>query len=238
MKTKNHPTPPQPITIADLERLSGGAIATDVTPRPKKVKKKPARKDTRYRCQFRFWLDANKPDQVQLGEALADLKRQRRYLPTLRNAIRLFLDLRAGRTDVLFELFPWIVERLKTTPAPDSGDLEARLEVVVKASVQAAMMNMPSLPATDIVAAPLKQSGNFGQGKAVVAPAFDDDDGDTLVIKESKKTSNYENMMASLFKADDLADRLYAERLAAGEIDPRTGRWTGGTRMGEIPTLD
>lgn len=191
MSEQTNATPLSPaITLADLEILSGGASASGITPHPKKAKKKRARKDTRFRCQFRFWLDANKPDQVKLGEALADLKRQRRYLPTLRNAIRLFLDLRAGRTDVLFELFPWIVERLKpATPAPDSGELKREIAGLK----QFIMDNMASLPATAIVAAPLKQSGNMGQDKAVVAPTFDDDDEVVMVKRDYDKKPQFES---------------------------------------------
>lgn len=62
-----------------------------------------------FRKRFIFWLDLDKPDQLKLAEDIETLKADRHYSKTIRDGIRLIIDLRAGRTDVLFELFPWMI---------------------------------------------------------------------------------------------------------------------------------
>lgn len=59
-----------------------------------------------FRLQMKFWLDANKPLERELGLYLDDLRLQRKFTPTIRNAVRLYKSLQEGRADVLFELFP------------------------------------------------------------------------------------------------------------------------------------
>lgn len=175
-----------------------------------------------------------------LTDFIVRLKKERKYVTVLRNGLRLMGSLMEKDLSVLDELFPWVRESIlasapKTEPprAPDDDNLE---RVAARAAILAAqqvVMNMPSLPATTPVAAPLKPSTNT-LGKSVqftAAPSEDDDDGDTLVIKTSeKKPLAFENMLASLGKADDRAARLYEERLAAGLIDPRTGRLREGAQ--------
>jgi hypothetical protein len=188
-KPLNTPTPSGGVTLADLERLSAGNSAAR---RNATKKKRRTRKDPRFRCQFRFWLEPAKPDQYALGMELKNLKSQRRYLPTVRNALRLFLDLRAGRTDVLCELFPWIVDKLKPPPAPsDSGDIQRQIEAAVEAGVQKAMLSLPALPAGELVAAPRKESAasrnTLGKGATFTAAPSADDDGDELVITKKNQ---------------------------------------------------
>lgn len=188
---------PSPITLADLEILSSGDSAAGITPRPKKSKKKQTRKDNRFRCQFRFWLDANKPDELTMGKELAALKQRRQYLPTLRDAIRLFLSLLKGETTVLRELFPLIVdqieyEMIKRDDDRNNDDISSQLAEIRRAIDE---QNRKIIPLFDneggLVMAgqkTFKQSGNMGQDKAVVAPTFDDDDdGDTLLMKPVEK---------------------------------------------------
>lgn len=63
---------------------------------------------SRYRVMHKFWLDITKPDEDWLDEQIHELKRSRRFTTVIRDALRLIVDLRAGRLDVLFELFPWV----------------------------------------------------------------------------------------------------------------------------------
>jgi hypothetical protein len=72
-----------------------GAIMQDKTPRR--------------RFMYRFWLDVNKPDQRALAEALEAVKARRKFAPTVRDALRLFLDLQDGNTGELCRLFPDLV---------------------------------------------------------------------------------------------------------------------------------
>ena len=76
-----------------------------------------------YRVQHRFWLDLDKPEEEALNDQVVDLKQSRAFMGTIRDGLRLIQDLRAGRLDVLFELFPWVKTELYSESAgPSSGD--------------------------------------------------------------------------------------------------------------------
>lgn len=62
------------------------------------------------RYRYSIWLDSDKDDELLLMDNLDNLKKSRLYSKTIRDGVRLLLDLRAGRTDVLAELFPWAVQ--------------------------------------------------------------------------------------------------------------------------------
>ena len=76
-----------------------------------------AKKYARNRHQVKVVLDTNKDDELLMLETIEELKSRRRWLPTFRNAIRLFFSLCEGRTDVLRELFPGIVESIANSNA-------------------------------------------------------------------------------------------------------------------------
>ncbi len=65
----------------------------------------------RYRKLFPFQLDLNKPEEHEIAEVIVYLKQERSFSKTVREGIRLIWDLRKGRTDVLRELFPWVLEQ-------------------------------------------------------------------------------------------------------------------------------
>ena len=91
----------------------------------------------RFRLRFTFWLDMRKTDEAQLAETIETLKLNRSFAATIRDGIRLICDLRAGQTDVLFELFPWIKDAPQSASAMpvDRGFQEqiARLEALLLA---------------------------------------------------------------------------------------------------------
>ncbi len=103
-------------------------------------KSKTTSKTSRFRLRFTFWLDLNKPDENLIAEMIDDLKIGKLFAKTIRDGIRLIYDLRAGRLDTLFELFPWVQEALtKPTAITDvstgAGQLEeikSILELVVR----------------------------------------------------------------------------------------------------------
>lgn len=66
--------------------------------------------ENRFRLQFKFWLDVNKPDEHALAELCEDLKRRGLYTKTVRDGISLANDLSKGRLDVLLTLYPWVKE--------------------------------------------------------------------------------------------------------------------------------
>ena len=94
----------------------------------------------RFRLQFKFWLDVNKPDEYALAEIIADLKESKTFSKVIRDGIRLVWSLGQGNLDVLLALFPWVedafYERFREQqPASDSALQQhlARLETLLEA---------------------------------------------------------------------------------------------------------
>ena len=79
-----------------------------------------------YRMMFRYWLDATKDEELALADFCEELKESRSFVSTIRQALTLIRDLRAGRLDSLFALFPWIL-----------GWLEERAEAIAEAKIRA-----------------------------------------------------------------------------------------------------
>lgn len=74
-----------------------------------------------FRKQYTFWLNYDKPEQLNIAERIDVLKERRQYSSTVRDGLRLVDDLREGNVDVLLELFPDIRQRLGVAePPPDS----------------------------------------------------------------------------------------------------------------------
>jgi len=69
--------------------------------------------DDPYRIQHRFWLDGNRHDERDLVEYIADLKKKRSFVSTIRDALRLIQDLRQGSIAVLLSLFPWVWDQIE-----------------------------------------------------------------------------------------------------------------------------
>lgn len=196
---------------------------------------------SRYRPRrgFNFALYQDLPMEQVLTDFIVQLKKERKYVTTLKNGLRLMGSLMQRDLSVLDELFPFVREAIlasvpKVEPTPSSGDLERMAARAAQLAAQQVVMQMPGLPATTPVAAPLKPSTNtLGKGISFSMPVFeDDDDGDTLVLTKSTKTTNFDNFMASILELDERADREYAENLAAGNIDPRTGRRINAVQPG------
>lgn len=101
-------TNPTPFTMADLERLANQPAGESAAQSDIGTNAKP--KDNRYRLQFKFWLNARNDDDDDLAIALETLKTTKQYTQTIRDGVRLVMDLKAGRTKVLKELFPWVLE--------------------------------------------------------------------------------------------------------------------------------
>jgi hypothetical protein len=80
--------------------------------------------------QYRFWLDVMKPVEHGLAYQLDMMKtnKTRQFHKTIRDGLRLILDLRQGRVDVLFELFPDLQAHWKTQADKDMQERLARLE--------------------------------------------------------------------------------------------------------------
>lgn len=79
------------------------------------------------RFKYKFWLDGGKDDELLLTDEIDQLKKKRLFTATLRDGIRLIINLRAGHLDVLVELFPWIGDVLKPANSPDTDSLRSEI---------------------------------------------------------------------------------------------------------------
>ena len=86
----------------------------------------------RFRLGFKFWLNIENPQEQEIVDHIEDLKKSRSFAKTIRDGIRLIYDLRRGKTEVLQELFPWVLEQnIAPVETPDDApqpDSTARLE--------------------------------------------------------------------------------------------------------------
>ena len=82
-----------------------------------------------FRMKFMFWLDITKRGEDELIGQIESLKQERLFAKTIRDGIRLICDLRAGRTEVLFDLFPWVKDGLQSASiAPVEQGLQVQIE--------------------------------------------------------------------------------------------------------------
>jgi len=146
----------------------------------------------RIRERVSIWLNLRDDFDFDIADYIHSLKKTRSFTTTFRAAFRLIADLRAGRSDVLRELFPHIVADLEGSKCPDSDtDLGERL-----ARLERALLEKEFKP--KLVAAQ-----NGGPKPMAVpqlpAPVFDDDlGGDTLVMKSVQNGHSAANFMRSV----------------------------------------
>jgi hypothetical protein len=149
--------------------------------------------NNRYRLRFPFWLDLKKPEEEALADTIEHLKSDRRFAATVRDGIRLIVDLRAGQLDVLFELFPWIKDKLavvQSPPVPTTA-IEAQLK-----RLEAMLKEQGAVP----IKRPMTVTGPQPLGVSKVsAPTFDDDDHNILVSRRNTSTDVSLNIMNSMF---------------------------------------
>ena len=147
----------------------------------------------RFRLQFKFWLDANKPDEYRLAEIIDDLKLRGTFSRAVRDGIRLMVDLWNGNLDVLLELFPGVenafYERFtRQQPVPEVAIHEqlARLESLLLQQGNTPVVNTNSGPK------PLNVP-------KIAGPQFDDAD-DLIVVKKAKSDGkSAQNFLDSAF---------------------------------------
>ena len=142
----------------------------------------------RFRLKFVFWLDLSKSDEADLAEDIEILKEQRLFSQTLRDGIRLICQLRAGRTDLLFELFPWLAAEMNRTD--ESLDLVIRQEIDRLSHLIASQQGSRVVDANPALPG-LQKADGFS------SPADADDD-IKLSIKAAKNGSSGKNFLSSL----------------------------------------
>lgn len=180
------------------------------------------------RREFKFWLRTDREGDTRLMEFIQYCKSTRQFARKVRDGLRLIWSLSEGNTSVLFELFPHLEEILKPPPAPsapDSGDLKQQIEIAVQAGVQKALITKFSeaieLPAPPVGYPLMKESrGTVGAGATFSAPPGDDeDDGDTVVIKQVEKPMH--TMVENLMKMMD-SDTLLTGKNHTAEANKRS----------------
>lgn len=145
------------------------------------------------RNMVRFWLDMRKDDESFLHEFVQDLKSQRLFAATIRNALLLIYDLREGRVDMLLEMFPFVREAVR---AADSGSDDGQKEIHRRLDGieqwMATYVSSNNRVMSDVPAGAPKPLG----GLRPVTPRRDDDD-DVLVLKKSDGKESVENFLKS-----------------------------------------
>ena len=144
----------------------------------------------RFRLQFKFWLDVNKPDEYELAEIIANLKENKTFSKAIRDGIHLIWSLGQGNLDVLITLFPWVEDALyerfmEQQPVSDST-LQHQL---------ARLENLIIEHGGSPVAAQ-----DTGLKKLIIPQAVDNADNDLLVIKKSRsERESAQNFLSSAF---------------------------------------
>ena len=152
------------------------------------------------RNKFTFWLDDSKQAENLLIGQVDSLKDNRLFSKTIRDGIRLIVDLRKGSLEVLFELFPFVraefMEYVKDTLPDnrnDNSDIKreiARLESLI---IQQGKSN------TNIMKPLSGGLQPIGGLKPLAPPAYDEDDFQLEVTKAGDSGINAaQNFLASM----------------------------------------
>lgn len=162
------------------------------------------RKDQRHRFQFRFWIDANKAEEQEIGHALEELKRHRQYAPTIRDALRLILSLRIHQVNVLLEFFPWIDDYFRAKYAvqdsPAVSEFARLVQEQTRILEQLARQPQTYLPAPQAVfALHTSLDDKIGELEATSSSIFTD----TAVADPIQVRAAFSTGMGSLFEEDD-----------------------------------
>lgn len=148
----------------------------------------------RPRMRFVFWLNIANPIELYIAEILENSRTQRQFTGIIRDGIRLIFDLRQGKTDVLFELFPWVKASLSEIETPLANTaIEQQLD-----RLEQLILQQGAVP----VAMPTHSSSHSGP-KALAVPRFDlptleDDEEDTVVLKKDTSTHSATNFINSM----------------------------------------
>lgn len=182
---------------SDVAHSASGAMptkTTGVTPK-RKTKKKTKRDPRGFRWQVRVWLDAAKPEQLDLGKWIHELKLKRTFAPILRNALSLYRELMIGEVDMLYQLFPDI----KPPPPVPPQEIDKMKKKIESLEDQVELLK-------GIL---IKQSGPgavdmgvkmAGQGvKPIASPVADDDDALVIRKDESSGERAAQNFLKSAF---------------------------------------
>lgn len=156
---------------------SAGKAPAALAPRQK------AKREKRKRTMLRFFLDRKKPDEKELLDTVKWLKGQRLFTPFVRDGLRLMMDLKAQRTDVLFTLFDWL-----------EGWMDVQIERRLNARLQDTNARLMKLE-SELAALKTTGQGAISQPpgpRPIPAPAIPGpaDDDAPLVMRKAKSEGN------------------------------------------------
>lgn len=157
-----------------------------------------------------FWLDDTKPDEDGLLNEIARLKAKRGFIGALRDGLRLILDLRQGKIEVLQELFPWVLD---TTPSSN--------DIATRSDFERLEQLLTTFRPTHNVAQTHTRALTDGAHRAL--------DGIDLEIKEAKSDENAAyNMILSgvsmgITTVDELPDEVVEYAVQKGKL-PESAR--------------
>ena len=150
------------------------------------------------RKRFNFWLEDKRPDDWQVNELITTLKRAGQFTRAIREGLRLWVDLRAGNTAVLCELFPFIADKLTpptTTPTAggaggQNSDLarEIAAQIILQGGTSGYLMQS---------AQPAATTGRQLSAPKFDLPVFEDDDQPTIVLNKSASGDANQNFLKS-----------------------------------------
>lgn len=192
-----------------------------------------------YRMMFRYWLDAAKDDELALADYCEDLKQTRSFTSTIRQALTLVRDLREGRLDSLFAMFPWIL-----------GWLEERAEAIAEAKLRANGSQIDELGSKlehiERLLIGRETPVQFGYGEHLKRLPAGQDDDFSIEIKEAAGNPkipgwNYAGAMARLHDSFDHLDLdclrylLDEGKLQLSQLKPKTLEKLGFTAQNTVP---
>jgi hypothetical protein len=147
-----------------------------------------------YRVMHKFWLDLDKSDEEVINQLIDYHKRQRQFSRVIRDGIRLMWSLGQGNLDILFELFPWVMDtfyqRALAERAPQEGPLTEQL-----ARLERLLLEQGNQPMTTASAGP-KHLAVTTQ----IMPLQDEEDDEIVLIKKAKSSgTSAQNFLDAAF---------------------------------------
>ena len=112
----------------------------------------------RIREKVLFHLDVSRDEDLLVAEEIDALKRRRRFLPSFKEAIMLYQDLKAGRVGLLRELFPWVFDAIASHLDAErdarADAIQAQLERLEALLLEQGSQPAPAPPGPQLLEAP------------------------------------------------------------------------------------
>lgn len=150
-----------------------------------------------FRLRFPFWLDMHKPDEADLAEKIAILKADRVFVKTIRDGIRLIWDLKAGRLEILFSLFPWVKEEFEKR-ANNQAIVALQTQLARLEKLMGQGMSVPVDIQSGVIQPKIPSGPKPLLVPSLALPRFEDDDEPTLILSKSASTDASYNLINSL----------------------------------------